>query len=245
VRWLVAALVTTVAVIAALVTVLVWPDDDSTSPTTTAPTTVAPTTEPPTIATTVPTTTPPATTALVDTSTAVFPSGPQAIGYDDPVEAARQFAVEFAGFTDPVVGPFLPGDARSGEVEIRAKASGPVTTVVVRQLGENGTWWVLGSATDTIAVDEPVTGATVTSPLTVSGQALAWEGAVSVQIRQDGTSAPIGVGQVIGGGDEMRPFSGTIGFRDPNVARGAVVFLTYSAEDGSVLQAATLRVTFG
>lgn len=245
-RRLVVALVTAIAVIAALVTVLVWPDGDDdgagTSSTTAAPTTVAATTEPPTVATTSPTTAQP---TPVDTSTAVFPSGPQATGYDDPVEAARQFAVAFAGFTTPVVGPFMQGDARSGEVEVRASADGPVTTVMVRQLGEDGTWWVLGSATGTIVVDEPVAGATVTSPVTVSGQALAFEGAVSVEVRQDGTSVPLGVGQVLGGGDEMRPFSGTIEFTDPTADRGALVFLTYSAKDGSVLQAATLRVTFG
>ncbi len=247
VTWLVAALVTAVAVIAALVTSLVWPDDGhnaaQTSPTTTArPTTVAPTTAPTTVATT--TTTPPATMP-VDTSTAVFPSGPHATGYASPVEAARQFAEGFAGFTNPIVGPYLAGDARSGEVQVRAIARGPVTTVLVRQLGADGSWWVLGSTTPTIVVDAPAAGAAVSSPLTVRGRAWGFEGAVSVEVRQDGTRTPLGVGKVVGGGDATRPFSGTITFSKPTADRGAVVFLTYSAENGQVLQAATLRVAFG
>ena len=43
----------------------------------------------------------------------------------------------------------------------------------------------------------------------------------------------------------MRPFSGEVEFTTPSTDRGAVVFLTTSAEDGRVWQASVLRVRFG
>jgi hypothetical protein len=139
----------------------------------------------------------------------------------------------------------MQGDARSGEVEVRPVADGPVTTVFVRQLGDDGTWWVLGSAIADITVDSPATGATITSPVTLTGSALAFEGTVNVEVRQDGAREPVGTGYVTGGGDEMRPFSGEVEFGTPSAERGALVLLSLSAENGQVWEAATLRVAFG
>jgi hypothetical protein len=242
-----------IVAIGALLAVLLWPseraDEDSTSPTTQAPqTTAAPTTEPSTTATTEPSTTAPttATTAPepVDTSTVVFPGPSSGVRYDDPVDAARGFAVDFVGFTDPLVGAFARGDARSGEVQVRPTASGPVTTVFVRQLGTDGTWWVLGSATANIAIDSPDPGDAIASPLAVRGSALAWEGVVNVEVRQDGSRQPLGTGVVTGGGDTMRPFAGEIDYSSPTADRGAVLFISHSAMDGRVWQAGVVRVSF-
>jgi hypothetical protein len=242
---LIVALAVAVAVTAALVCVLLWPDDaddkDATAPTTTAaPTTAAPTTQAPTTAPTTRTTVAPGPT---DTATAVFPFATSDIRYDDPVDAARGFAVDFVGFTDPLIGEFMQGDARSGEVEVRPMADGPVTTVFVRQLGSDGTWWVLGSATANITADTPRAGDAISSPVAVSGRALAFEGAVNVEVRQDG-DRPLGSGVVTGGGDVARPFSGEIGFSAPSASHGAVVFLTRNEADGRVWEAAVLRVSF-
>ncbi|HEY7071141.1 MAG TPA: Gmad2 immunoglobulin-like domain-containing protein [Acidimicrobiales bacterium] len=250
-RPLSAALVTAIAVIAALVAVIPWPgggDDAATTepsttvttavPTTAPPTTAEPTTAPPTTAT--PTTAPPA----VDTATAVFPSGPGAARYDDPVAAARDFATDFVGFTDLVVGPFRAGDARSGEVVIRANPNGPATTVMLRRLGAGGSWWVIGAATENISVSSPETGEDIASPVTVTGSALAWEGFVAVEIRHDGTREPLGTGVVTGGGDVMRPFSGDIAFGSPTQPYGALVLVSHSGENGQVVQASVQRVAF-
>lgn len=244
-----------IVAVGALLAVLLWPSDrgdkDTTSPTTTqAPeTTATPTTEPSTTApTTEPSTSAPttATTAPepVDTSTAVFPGQSSGIRYDDPVDAARGFAVDFVGFTDPLVGEFARGDARSGEVQVRPTARGPATTVFVRQLGTDGTWWVLGSVTANIAIDNPGSGDVIASPVAVSGNALAWEGVVDVEIRQDGSRQPLGTGVVTGGGDTMRPFAGEIGYSTPTADRGAVLFVSHSAMDGRVWQATVVRVSF-
>ena len=239
---LIVALAVAVAVIAALVAVIVWPEDESddaaTEPTTTeAPATTATTTAPSTTAA-------PPTVAPVDTSTAVFPYGTGDVRYTDPVEVARAFAEDFVGFTDPLVGDFMQGDSRSGEVEVRPMADGPVTSVFVRQIGTDGSWWVLGSATGDITTDAPGPGDAITSPVTVSGSALAFEGAVVVEVRQDGAREPLGTGYVTGGGDEMRPFSGPVSFSPPSADYGAMVFLTHSAEDGRVWNAAVYRVRF-
>jgi hypothetical protein len=245
---LIVALVVAIAVIAALVVALALSGDDDgteTDPATTeAPGTTEPdTSEPDTTGTTAPPTTP--VPGAVDASTAVFPDAASAARFDDPVAAARAFAVDFVGFTDPVVGEFLQGDSRSGEVEVRPLADGPVTTVIVRQLGPDDTWWVLGAATGTITVDTPAAGAAITAPVTVTGSAHAFEGNVGVEVRQDGARQPIGTGFVTGGGDEMRPFTGQIDFAPPSATHGALVLVTHSAMDGRVWQAAVVRVQFG
>jgi Immunoglobulin-like domain of bacterial spore germination len=148
------------------------------------------------------------------------------------------------GFTDPLVGEFMQGDARSGEVEVRPMADRPVTTVFVRQLGTDGTWWVLSSATANITADTPGAGDAISSPVVVRGSALAFEGTVTVEVRQDGTRQPLGSGVVTGGGDVARPFSGKIAFSAPSTPYGAVVSLTRSEADGRVWEAAVLRVSF-
>jgi Immunoglobulin-like domain of bacterial spore germination len=241
---LIVALVLAVAVIAALVAVLVWQRDDEEDAVTEPTTTDAPvTTEPATTGSTAAPTT--AAPAPGDTATAVFPDASTSQRFDDPVAATRAFAVDFVGFTDPVVGEFMQGDARSGEVEVRPRADGPATTVFVRQLGADDTWWVLGSATGGITLDTPGAGDTVTSPLTLTGSALAFEGNVGVEVREDGAREPIGTGVVTGGGDVERPFEGQVEFSAPNAEGGALVLLTRSAEDGRVWQAAVTRVRFG
>ena len=76
----------------------------------------------------------PSTTAAPAEQMSVWPLADSSVTYDDPIDAATEFATELVGFTDPVVGEFQQGDSRSGEVEVRPSADGPVTTVMVRQL---------------------------------------------------------------------------------------------------------------
>ena len=229
-RWWYAALVAVVALVAlATYAVVGGGDDEPDAPT--PPTTVAPTTSP--------TTTP---APEVDHTTAIWPAAGDEARFTDPVAAARSFATAFLGFEAPVVGDFLAGDTRSGEVEVRPIADGPVTTVLVRQLTGADTWYVLGSATAAIEITSPDALTTIRSPVTVRGSAHAFEGTVQVEIRQDGTAGPIGAGFVTGGGDQMRPFEGTVGFDPPTARFGALVLLTRSAENGQVWEAAAIRV---
>jgi Immunoglobulin-like domain of bacterial spore germination len=180
----------------------------------------------------------------VDTSTAVFPWASSDLRFNDPVEAARAFAVDFAGFTEPVIGVFMQGDPRSGEVEVRSRPDGPVTTVLVRQLSGADTWWVLGAVTAEIVVEAPAAGASISSPVELRGSALAFEGTVNVEVRQDGTHQPLGTGFVTGAGDVAGPFSDELAFSTPTERFGAVVFREFSEEDGRVLKATVVRVAF-
>lgn len=186
------------------------------------------------------------TATPIDASSAVWPWASSATRYSDPVAAARGFAVEYVGFTDPVLGEFMQGDSRSGEVEVRPVASGPVTTVFVRQLGADDSWWVLGAATANIEVDRPSALQVIASPVTLAGRADAFEGNVNVTLRVDGSDRPIVEHYVTGMMGELGPFNSDLAFPAQAAgARGAVVFRTLSAEDGSVWEAGVVRVSFG
>lgn len=179
----------------------------------------------------------------VDRSTAIWPNAGGEERFTDPVEAAEAFATVFLGFEAPVVGDFQQGDTRSGEVEVRPVADGPVTTIVVRQL-EDDAWYVLAANTADIEITSPSAGAAIQSPVTVAGSALAFEGTVQVEIRQDGEPGPIGEGFVTGGGDVLRPFEGTIGFDPPTERFGALVLFERSGENGQVWRASAFRIRF-
>jgi hypothetical protein len=188
---------------------------------------------------------PPAPDANDPLAGAVWPSPDSGTRYADPVEAARGFAVDFVGFTDPVLGEFLVADSRSGEVEVKPSDDGPTTIVFVRKLSDDETWWVLGSASQNVIVERPRVRAIVDSPLTVSGQAKVVEGDVAVELRADRASEPLFTGTVTGGsGPDFAPFEGTFEFTDPGTGGGALLATVPSAEDGRVLEAAVMRVFF-
>jgi Immunoglobulin-like domain of bacterial spore germination len=223
--------------------------ETTTSPGTDAPTTDAPTTEPPgteppgteTPSTELPGTEPP----IEATRHAIWPWSDTPTRFTDPVEAATSFATDYLGFTDPVVGEFQAGDSRSGEVEVTAGAIGPTTVVFVRQLTPDDTWWVLGAASQNITIEQPAQGEVVSSPLTISGTASAFEGTVDVELRADGNGEPIYEGFVTGSGSaEPGPFDATIEFTSPGPIGGALVLISRSPEDGRVVEASALRIFF-
>lgn len=198
-------------------------------------TTAAPTTEPSTTVAPVPD----------QVRTAIWPWFETDLRYADPVEAAVGFASDYLGFVDPIASEFMAGDSRSGEVEIRSVDSGPATVVFVRQLTDDDSWWILGAASENITIDEPEALDEVTSPLTVSGTALAFEGTVDAQLRADGNGEPIFEGFVTGsGGPEPGPYSETFEFTSPGETGGALVMLSLSSEDGSTLEASAMRIFY-
>jgi Immunoglobulin-like domain of bacterial spore germination len=209
------------------------------SATTTTPTST-PTSTPPT---TIPATSIPVTTVPTAADTAIWPPPGSEIRYDEPVAASVGFAEQFVGITGVIPGEFQQGDARSGEVELRTTESGPVTLVLVRQVGTDDAWSVLGSSTANIGIDEPENLATVTSPLTISGESTAFEGTVQVQLFRDGVDEPLVDSFVTGGSfGELGPFAGTFEW-DANASGGAVLMLfTVSSDDGSIIEASALRL---
>ena len=197
----------------------------------------------PSASTTAPTTTAAPTSAPVDPAGVVFPTVDSGVRYTTPDQAAAAFATEYVGVTTPVLGVFQAGDARSGEVEVRARAEAAPSTVLVRQLAD-GNWWVLGATMANIRLDQPTAGAKIASPVRLTGGALAYEGHVDVEIRADGAGKPIGSGFVTGGGDVMQPFDGSVPFTAPTVPYGAIVMVTRSGQDGSVADFVVVRVAF-
>lgn len=153
--------------------------------------------------------------------------------YRDPVRTARDFAVRYLGFTTPdlVDDGYQAGDPGGGEVPLGIRRNGQfllATTVVVRQLagqGATGPWAVIASSSPNIQVDTPDPLQRISSPVAVSGTASAFEGTVSIQVREDGMLA----GQSLGTGfvtatSEGGPFGGQVTFRVPTKPGGAVVF---------------------
>ena len=115
----------------------------------------------------------------------------------------------------------------------------------MRKLGSDNSWWVLGAGTAAIRLTEPVWNASITSPVALKGTAMAYEGTVQTQVREDDNSKPLGEGYVTGRGDAMGPFSGSLAFAKATSKYGAVVLFTISAKDGSVVEASVIRVRFG
>jgi Immunoglobulin-like domain of bacterial spore germination len=210
--------------------------------TTQAPTTTAP---PASTSTSVPSVEPTAPPLADATRDAIWPWADSDTRYDEPVQAATAFAVDVLGFTDPLMGEFLAGDARSGEVEVRSTETGPVTTVLVRQLTDDDSWWIIAAVCENITVDEPAARAEVTSPLVVSGTAAAFEGTVDVEFRVDGSAEAIASGFVTGsGGPVPGPFSETFEFASPGEVGGALILWSRSPENGSVVEAAAMRIFY-
>ena len=191
--------------------------------------------------------TPPTTRAPTALEIAVWPTAGNGLRYHDPVAVTRSFAIDYLHFVNPVVGPFRPGDTHSGEVPVRAHmestALGPTTTVIVRQLGADGSWWVLGASTPNIALAQPATLSTITSPVRLRGTSTAFEATVRVFIRQDDVVTPLVESYLMGGANgQMAPFDVSFTFAAPTSRYGAIVLDTTSSANGQVVEATVIRV---
>lgn len=176
------------------------------------------------------------------------------------VDTAREFARRYVGMVDPVaIGPASPaGQVVEVKIGFGTGEGGrpvpdprPTMTVRLRSVGDRdgdrNPWTVVGATSEQILVDAPKPLDRVSSPLSVGGRAHAFEGTVTVEVREDGMVAgqSLGKGFVTGGGDALRPFSGSVPFRSPAKPGGAVLFYELSAADGQgVLRATVVRVRF-
>jgi len=207
--------------------------------------TPSPTTRPATSTTSSPAATT-TTTPQAALSTAVWPTAASSVRYRDPVAVARAFAIDYLRFIDPVVGQFRQGDAHSGEVPIRTAVEqaslGPETTVIVRQMGADGSWWVLGAVTPNIRLTQPAALAMILSPVRLRGTSNAFEGTVQVSIRQDDVAKPLVESFLTGGSNQLGPFDASFPFSAPTSRYGAVVLYTISSANGHVTEATVIRV---
>jgi hypothetical protein len=112
----------------------------------------------------------PPTTLNGEVSQVISPRHGSATRYDDPIAAARAFAVEFVGFDPIIVGAFQPGDNRSGDVEIRSHANASRTVVHVHQV-DGDDWAVIGASNQHITITQPGALAEIESPMVLAGNA--------------------------------------------------------------------------
>ncbi|MGK2929246.1 MAG: Gmad2 immunoglobulin-like domain-containing protein [Acidimicrobiales bacterium] len=179
----------------------------------------------------------------VDPFAVAYPSPTTSQRFESPESAGQSYATEVLGFTEIVVGEYRAGDSRSGELPVTDREGGPETTILVRQM-EDDTWYVLGSVTEDITVDQPQRGDPISSPFETTGSALAFEGHVSVVVRALDDPTPLGEGFVTGNGvPPAGPFEGSIEFEaPPEEVPGIVIYLEYSAQDGHVRKATSIPV---
>jgi len=84
----------------------------------------------------------------------------------------------------------------------------------------------------------------------MAGTSTAFEATLNVHLVADGApgtpATPLASTFVMGGSmGDLFPFTGTLDFASPGAGTsGALVFLTFSPEDGRVVNATTLRVHF-
>lgn len=161
--------------------------------------------------------------------------------------AADDFARRFLGMGTPQL---IPGrvSVRGDEATVQIRPlpdGGPTTTVLLRRMNVRG-WVVVGCSAERIQVEQPSPGAVVASPLTVRGQAQAFEGQVDVEVRRDGSQAPIGRSVGTGGGTEVLPFESTVSFARPSILRGTLVVSEARADvaDQGPATATVVRVNF-
>jgi hypothetical protein len=183
--------------------------------------------------------------AHLQPDSSIWPFASATIRYTNPVTATKAFATTYLGFTDPLVGTFRPTSQSRGAVSLKASSNGATTTVLLRRFGSRGSWWVVAARTPNIVVSIPSDSQSISSPVMLAGRSTAYEAVVNVQVRQAGSLVPLARNVVMGGaGLALGPFSKQIAYAAPSSNKGAVLFRTYSAKDGSVVEATVVPVTF-
>jgi hypothetical protein len=122
------------------------------------------------------------TTAPATKQPAIWPAA--GVVFDTPEKAAQDFVDKalHAG----ALGEFQQGDSGSGEINVLLDGEGDADPVVrgrllLRQLGPDNGWFVIGAVNDNATITIPETGAEVPAgPLTVEGKARGFEANVVV-----------------------------------------------------------------
>jgi hypothetical protein len=136
-------------------------------------------------------------------------SGPEA---DTPEAAAEAAVRELLGVT-PILGEFMSGDSRSGEMLVFSPGeNGQMqrSLLLLRQMGPEEKWSVIAAINPDIGIDAPLAGSQQNAGmLTVSGMARGFEGTIIVSAHHvGGDRALLDMGIATGGGLwDPEPFS--------------------------------------
>jgi hypothetical protein len=197
--------------------------------------------------------------ASVSQATATTPgAGRAGLAAADAVAVARSFLAAEIGMTDLVAGPFQRTTRTTGEVAFRIRhgeggsLAPPTVPRTVVQLEQAAAGWVVAAVhADAIEVTAPGRLAAISSPVTVTGMASAFEGTVQVAVKAagPGTGRLLGRGFVTGSGSATPgPFHGSIAFSQPSTGTGTGWIIFYEGNEASeaspVLQATAVRIRF-
>jgi len=133
---------------------------------------------------------------------AIWPSAAEV--FATPREVAEDFLLHVFGLP-PVIGEFMAGDSRSGEIEVFSP--GDVETLrailLVRQLGPNNGWFIIGTLNDNAVITNPSYGTEVSvddvSSLVVEGMAEGFEASLTVYAHIAGSSDVLDQETTMGG----------------------------------------------
>lgn len=133
---------------------------------------------------------------------AIWPSASEV--FATPREVAEDYLLHVFGLP-PVIGEFMAGDSRSGEIEVFSP--GDVETLrailLVRQLGPNNGWFIIGTLNDNAVITNPAYGAEISvddaSSLVVEGMAEGFEASLTVYAYLAGSSDVLDQETTMGG----------------------------------------------
>jgi hypothetical protein len=133
---------------------------------------------------------------------AIWPSATEV--FATPRDVAEDFLLHVFGLP-PVIGEFMAGDSRSGEIEVFSP--GDVETLrailLVRQLGPSNGWFIIGTLNDGAVITNPVYGAEVSvddmTSLVIEGMAEGFEASLTVYAHIAGSSDVLDQETTMGG----------------------------------------------
>lgn len=125
----------------------------------------------------------PVTEPTVLEQPAIWPTADEV--FDSPQGVAEDFLTHALG-VPPVIGEFMAGDSRSGEIEVFSPGDVPTVRAILllRQLGPHNGWFVIGTINDSAVITNPLSGAHIgsseASALVVEGMAEGFEASLTV-----------------------------------------------------------------
>lgn len=167
----------------------------------------------------------PPTTVVKLEQPAVWPLPDEVLATPD--EAARSFLGNVFK-VPPVFGQYRAGDSRSGEIEVLVGEQPAVvrSTLLLRQLGPEDGWFVIGAVNSHMTISSPESGSEVPAGIvTVSGLARGFEAQVSIAAYVAGDSRQL-VSQryaLAGSAETSEPFSVDLDLR--SVASGTTLMI--------------------
>lgn len=156
--------------------------------------------------------------------------------FEAPEEAAEDFVRKVLG-VEPVLGEFQQGDARSGEIPVYSPGEGGGSrvlrgTLLLRRLGADDGWFIIGAANENAAISSPEAAASVEAgAVEVSGRARGFEATIIVTAFVAGNADKLDQQVTQGGAMETpEPYTATLDLSA--VSPGATVGIIVRGDTG-------------